>query len=121
MYKGGNVTLMVADMDRAVEFYAQQLGLELKVRYGNEWAEVVAPGITLGLHQARGPITRSEPNIGISIGLEVDDIEAAVEVLHAKGILFPSAIRETDDLREASFVDPDGTSLYLAEIKSRYR
>ena len=53
MYKSGNVTLMVADMDRAVGFYVEKLGLELKVRYGNEWAEV-APGITLGLHQARG-------------------------------------------------------------------
>ncbi len=121
MYKGGNVTLMVADMDRAVEFYAQKLGLELKVRYGNEWAEVAAPGITLGLHQARGPIARSEPNIGISIGLEVDDIEAAVGELRAKGVVFPSSIRETNDLREASFVDPDGTSLYLAEIKPQYR
>jgi catechol-2,3-dioxygenase len=29
MYTSGNVTLMVADMDRAVEFYAEKLGLEL--------------------------------------------------------------------------------------------
>jgi catechol 2,3-dioxygenase-like lactoylglutathione lyase family enzyme len=120
MYKGGNVTLMVADMDRAVEFYAQKLGLELKVRYGNAWAEVVAPGITLGLHQARGPITRSDPNIGISIGLEVDDIDATVGELQTRGVVFPSSIRETDDLREASFADPDGTPLYLAQIKPRY-
>jgi catechol 2,3-dioxygenase-like lactoylglutathione lyase family enzyme len=121
MYKGANVTLMVADMDRAVEFYAQTLGLELKVRYGNEWAEIAAPGLTLGLHQARGPIARADPDIGISIGLEVDDIDATVEELKAKGVLFPSSIRETDDLREASFVDPDGTSLYLAELKPQHR
>jgi catechol 2,3-dioxygenase-like lactoylglutathione lyase family enzyme len=121
MYKGGNVTLMVADMDRAVDFYTHKVGLDLKVRYGNEWAEIVAPGVTLGLHQARGPIARSDPNIGISIGLEVDDIESAVAALIAKGIAFPSSIRETNDLRQASFVDPDGTSLYLAEIKPQYR
>src|SRR5947208_16552543 len=106
MYTGGNVTLMVADMDRSVEFYVHKLGLELKVRYGNEWAEVTAPGITLGLHQARGPISRSDPDIGISIGLEVDAIEAAVKELTDKGIAFPSSIRETNDLREASFTDP---------------
>ena len=121
MYKSGNLTLMVADMDRAVEFYTQKLGLELKVRYGNEWAEVAAPGVMLGLHQARGPIARADPNIGISIGLEVDDIEAAVEELKGKGIAFPSSIRETNDLRQASFEDPDGTSLYLAEIKPQHR
>src|SRR5579864_1997048 len=95
MYTSGNVTLMVADMDRAVGFYVDKLGLELKVRHGNEWAEVTAPGITLGLHHARGPIARSDPHVGMSIGLEVDDIEAAVARLTANGILFPSPIRET--------------------------
>jgi len=121
MYKGGNVTLMVADMDRAVGFYVEKLGLELKVRYDNEWAEVAAPGVTIGLHQARGPIARSDSSIGISIGLEVDHIEAAVGELKPKGVLFPSSIRETNDLREASFADPDGTPLYLAEIKPQFR
>ena len=121
MYKSGNVTLMVADMDRSVAFCIEKLGLDLKVRYGNERAEVGAPGITLGLHQAREPIARSDPSIGISIGLEVDDIEAAVGDLQAKGVLFPASIRETNDLREASFADPDGTPLYLAEIKPQYR
>ena len=121
MYKSGNLTLMVADMDRAVEFYTQKLGLELKVRYGNEWAEVAEPGLMLGLHLARGPIARSDPNIGISIGLEVDDMEAAVGELKGKGVPFPSSIRETNDLRQASFADPDGTSLYLAEIKPQNR
>jgi catechol 2,3-dioxygenase-like lactoylglutathione lyase family enzyme len=121
MYKTANVTLMVSNMDRAVAFYTHALGLELKVRYGDEWAEVVAPGITLGLHQAHGPIARSDPAIGISIGLEVDDIEASVQELKAKGVAFPTGIRETSDLREASFVDPDGASLYLAEIKPQYR
>ncbi len=91
------------------------------MRYDNEWAEVAAPGVTLGLHQARGPIARSAPNIGISIGLEVDYIEAAVGELKAKGVPFPSSIRDTNDLREASFADPDGTSLYLAEIKPQHR
>src|SRR5580704_11735835 len=120
MYKTANVTLMVAEMNRAVEFYTGALGLELKVRYGNEWAEVTLPGLTLGLHQARGPIARSDPAIGISIGLEVDDLEASVLELQAKGLVFPNGIRETNDLREASFADPDGTPLYLAEIKPQY-
>lgn len=119
MYKSGNVTLMVADMDRAIDFYSHKLGFEQKVRYGNEWAEVSAPGVNLGLHQARGPIARSDPSIGISIGFEVDDIESAVADLTARGVTFEAGIRETDDLREASFADPDGTALYLAQIKPR--
>jgi catechol 2,3-dioxygenase-like lactoylglutathione lyase family enzyme len=120
MYKTGNVTLMVSDMDRAVAFYIQKLGLELKVRYGNDWAEVVGPGLMLGLHQAQGPIARSDPAIGISIGLEVDDLDAAVLELKARGVVFPAGVRETNELREASFADPDGTPLYLAQIKPQY-
>ena len=38
MYTSGNVTLMVADMDRTVEFYVDKLGLELKVREVARWA-----------------------------------------------------------------------------------
>jgi catechol 2,3-dioxygenase-like lactoylglutathione lyase family enzyme len=119
MYRNANLTVMVSDMGRAVDFYTRTLGLELKVRYGDHWAEVAAPGLTLGLHPARGPIERTDPSIGLSVGLEVDDIYRAVAELQAKGVTFPTPIRETDELWQAAFADPDGTPLYLAQTKYR--
>ena len=53
MIEGGTPTIYVSNMDRAVEFYTEVLGLGLISRYGNEWASVdVGKGLTLGLHPA---------------------------------------------------------------------
>ena len=44
------VTAHVKDMQRSIDFYTRQIGLELKTRYGNEFAILSGPGITVGLH-----------------------------------------------------------------------
>jgi predicted enzyme related to lactoylglutathione lyase len=118
MYRSANLTVMVSDMQRAIDFYTSVLGLELKVRYGDFWAEVTTPGMTLGLHPARGAIDRGACD-GLSVGFEVEDIQAAVAALAAKGVALTAPVRETDELWQASFVDPDGTPLYFAQSKYR--
>jgi catechol 2,3-dioxygenase-like lactoylglutathione lyase family enzyme len=70
-YLAGNVTVMVADMDRAVRFYTDALQLPLTFRAGNEWAEVQGPGVTIGLHPARSGAPHSASNSGVAIGLGV--------------------------------------------------
>ena len=50
LYSESQITLMVPDMDEAVRFYTEALGLRLKARYGKEFAVVEAPGLTIGLH-----------------------------------------------------------------------
>ncbi len=49
--KDANVTIMVKDMDSSVSFY-QSIGLTLKQRWSNYYAQLTAPGITIGLHPA---------------------------------------------------------------------
>jgi catechol 2,3-dioxygenase-like lactoylglutathione lyase family enzyme len=116
MYKGGNVTLMVSDFERAVTFYTQTLGLDAGVRYGNEWAEVSLKGLTIGLHPA-GEMT---PEGGaVAIGFEVDDIDAEVAALKAKGVVFTDEIRDADMIRIISFKDLDGYGLYLCQVKQK--
>jgi catechol 2,3-dioxygenase-like lactoylglutathione lyase family enzyme len=117
MYTSANVTLMVADFNRAVGFYTDTLGLRLKVRYGDDWAEVEAPGLTIGLHPAgaRGPSAIQA--VGVSIGLGVNGIEQVVADLEARGIKFaPPGIIDTGVERLANFQDPDQTPLYLYEM-----
>jgi catechol 2,3-dioxygenase-like lactoylglutathione lyase family enzyme len=112
-----NVTLMVSDFSRAVSFYTDTLGLTLKTRYGDDWAEVQAPGLTIGLHPTgeRGPSTIQAT--GLSIGLGVTGIEQVVADLQAKGIQFaPPGIIDTGVERLANFHDPDQAPLYLYEI-----
>jgi len=53
MLKGGNATIYVSDMDRAVAFYTETLGLGLTFRAGDHWAGIDAgDGLQLGLHPA---------------------------------------------------------------------
>jgi len=53
MFSSGNVTVYVSNMDRAVRFYTEVLGLKLAYRFGDHWASVeVGRGLTIGLHPA---------------------------------------------------------------------
>jgi catechol 2,3-dioxygenase-like lactoylglutathione lyase family enzyme len=117
MYTAGNVTLMVSDFNRAISFYTDTLGLTLKTRHGQDWAEVEAPGLTIGLHPTgeRGP-SMIQAN-GLSIGLGVQGIEQVMADLQAKGVRFtPPGIIDTGAERLANFHDPDQTPLYLYEM-----
>lgn len=111
MFADGNITLMVDDMDRSVRFYTEQLGLELKERNGADWAELRAPGLTIGLHARRSEVTEAGSGTA-AIGLVVPDLEAAIASLASKGVTV-GRVLDTGRRRIALFDDPDGNHLYL--------
>jgi catechol 2,3-dioxygenase-like lactoylglutathione lyase family enzyme len=114
MYLHGNTTIMVKDFAKAFDFYASTLGLDVAMRAGNDWAELTAPGLTIGLHAAiHGEPVGGGP--GVTIGLQVENLDAAMDELKAKGVNFPHVI-EADGRRFAYFNDPEGTTLYLAQL-----
>ena len=115
MYKHANLTVMVSDMKRALAFYAETLGLERGRAYGDEWAEINAPGMTIGLHPG-GKRPLGEHSRHYSVGLQVDDLDDAMRKLSAKGVAFTPAPSDKG-LRLAYFTDPDGNPLYLCEVK----
>ena len=117
MIKSGNVTVMVADMDEAVRFYTEVLGLSLRFRVRDEWAEVSAPGLTIGLHPPGEGTSPPGTRGSLSVGLQVDSLEETMEALKAKGVAFREGITEDSAVRLAFFPDPDGNPLYLCEQK----
>ena len=112
----GNVTVMVSDMDSTIQFYVEKLGLTLKARYSDQFAQVVAPGLTIALHPAGKRGRRSARSEGLSIGLRVDNLERTMKDLEGKGLKF-SRVAEDGPVRLAFFKDPDGNPLYLAESR----
>jgi catechol 2,3-dioxygenase-like lactoylglutathione lyase family enzyme len=71
MFSGGNVTVYVSDMDRAVGFYCETLGLKLAYRFGDHWASVEAGrGLTIGLHPASNQAPAGRKG-SMAIGLEL--------------------------------------------------
>jgi catechol 2,3-dioxygenase-like lactoylglutathione lyase family enzyme len=85
MIKESNVTVIVSDLDKAVEFYTNIL--ELVNRIKDHWAEIMAPGLTIGLH----PSSPHGPKPGVSeslaIGFTVDDLDSDMASFKNKGIV----------------------------------
>lgn len=93
----------VADMNRAVEFYRDRLGLELRFQ-SPEWTEFATGETTLALHAA----SDSHPAGSVSIGFGVDDIDAFYSTAQADGVEFTAEPTETFGHRIAKFKDSEG-------------
>lgn len=120
MIRGGNATIFVSDMNRAVQFYVEVLGLKLEYRAGDHWAQVDAgEGMKLGLHPesetASAPGTRGAIQIGLNV---TEPLDRVVEVIRSRGGKFEGDIRDDKTVRIAFVNDPDGNELYLCELKS---
>ena len=118
MIKRGMVTVFVTDLDRAVRFYTDMLGLTLQLRAGDHFAQVaIDDGFVIGLHPAEGGWGPAPGTAGsIQIGLQADvPLNSVVDTLTDRGVSFDGPIVDDDPMRLAFFRDPDGNSLYLSE------
>ena len=119
MITGGMVTVYVTDMERALRFYTEALGLELAYRAGPSWAVVRAPdGFSVGLHDSMGSAPVGESG-SATVGFHVEGpLPAVVEQLERRGVEFVGDLTEDTAVPLAYFRDPDGNRLYLAETRS---
>ena len=111
---GGSVALRVADLNRAVHFYTELLGFDLKLRVGDFWAEVEATGLTVGLLVTE--CAEAVGDGGPAIGLTVDDLYVTRTRLVRQGVVFLDDRQEDGTVRIATFRDPDGNPVYLCEV-----
>ncbi len=93
----------VANMDQAVHFYRDALGLQLKFQSA-EWSEFGTGGTHLALHLA----SEKNPPGKIELGICVNDLHGFYADLLSKGIRFtrPPSVEEGELL--AVFLGPDG-------------
>ena len=105
-------------MDRSVRFYVESLGLTLKVRIADEWAEIDAgDGLIIGLHPANPgsvPVgSRGAINIELKVMLPLEQV---VEALASRGVKFDGAILNYENVRLITLLDPDANAILLAQI-----
>jgi catechol 2,3-dioxygenase-like lactoylglutathione lyase family enzyme len=112
--KEANITVIVKDLDKSVLFY-QSLGLQIKSRWQNYYAQLTVPGLILGLHPAESA-SLSEKSGNVSIGFNIDSIEEAKALLQKIVVSFTE--RNEEGGQFLHFADPDGTALYF--IKSKW-
>jgi catechol 2,3-dioxygenase-like lactoylglutathione lyase family enzyme len=105
-----HVYYWVTDMERAVAFYRDVLGLDLVRREGSNWAVFDAGGLQFALHGA----IEVTPG-GATAVFSVEDLEAAMGTLAARGVRFVHEGEVAGYARFASFPDPDGNTVQLIE------
>ena len=118
MITGGNATVFVSDMDRAVRFYTEVLGLKLASRYGDHWATAEAGnGFTIGLHPPSPKYPAPGTKGSMMVGLEIEEpLEGVVKTLGEKGVR-TQAIEQGEGGKFLHLEDPDGNEIYLWEMQ----
>jgi catechol 2,3-dioxygenase-like lactoylglutathione lyase family enzyme len=108
---GSNVTIMVKDMDKSINFY-KSIGLKLRQRWGDNYAMIEGPGITLGIHPGG---TKRSSSGDLSIGFFVPSFEKAEALLKKNKIKITLLANDGKSGKYVHFKDPDGTALYFVE------
>ncbi len=99
----------VSDMDQAVAFYRDKLGLSLKFQ-SPSWSEFATGETTLALHLA----SPDNPAGSVQLGMGIDDLDRFYADAPAKGIIFTSPPLELHGTKVARFVDPEGSELSIS-------
>lgn len=118
MITGGNATIFVSSMDRAVQFYTEVLGMKLTNRFGDSWATVEAgKGLTIGLHPASPKYPAPGTHGSMTLGLEISEpIDKVVARLAGHGVAIKGTVVRDTAGNFATFADPDGNEFYLWEV-----
>lgn len=105
------VIKFVTDMNKAVMFYRDTLGLPLRFESPG-WSEFATGETTLALH----PASDKNPAGKVELGFTVADVKAFYQDLSAKGVLFSIPPKKQDfGGLLAQFVDSEGTPCSVAE------
>jgi glyoxylase I family protein len=115
------VRYLVADLDRAIEFYTARLGFKLQQRAGP--IAVVSRGslnLLLSGPESSGarPLAdgqSQQPGGWNRIVLYVDDVEAVVDHLRSAGVMFRNDIKVGPGGKQIQLADPDGNAIELHE------
>jgi catechol 2,3-dioxygenase-like lactoylglutathione lyase family enzyme len=105
------------DIDRAVDFYENVLGLERSKQWGDMPAHEFETGnLTIALVDMSAFGQEFSPHRA-PIAFRVDDVEAARAELESRGVKFNGDTIDSGVCHQAIFEDPDGNSL---DIHHRY-
>lgn len=105
-----NAYYVTRDMERAVTFYRDVLGLSLSFQDGANWAQMKAGDVNFSL---ASPAEAAEGATGAVVIFEVDDIEASKTALAAGGGVVLDQRDMGDHGRALTFRDPDGNLVQL--------
>ncbi len=124
------ICIDVPDLERAIAFYTDGLGLRLGRRLGDDWAELLGAGSALDLltnPSGTAPLGESHPQrrdyarhwTPVHLDFVVDDVESALQRLLKLGAALERPVQERRWGRMANLADPFGHGIDLLEFRGR--
>jgi catechol 2,3-dioxygenase-like lactoylglutathione lyase family enzyme len=112
---GGNLLILVSDLEKSTEFYKDTLGLKMTGGIPGEFAFFQWGGVTLAIRETDRPIAKCLCEISFSVG----DVRATFESLSKKGVAFTKPPRvvtsnASQEMLATDFADPDGHVLSIS-------
>ena len=111
-----SAAIFVTNMDRALLFYRDHLGLPVN-RQGSFGAEFLDGETVLGVHPAVHPESRSMVGRHTGLTFHTDDVVGLCERLRQRGVTLVAEPSQTGFGIMALVADPDGNVLALWEDK----
>jgi catechol 2,3-dioxygenase-like lactoylglutathione lyase family enzyme len=112
-----DITFTVSNLEQAVDFYENILGLAKKYHYPNNYAGFDCGGVEIGLVPGVPPETQEGMPC---IDFTVEDVDASFRTLNERGVTFVNQPHDTAwGGRIALFADPDGNLMQLVQIDWR--
>jgi catechol 2,3-dioxygenase-like lactoylglutathione lyase family enzyme len=119
------ISMVVSDMKKAKEFYAEKLGLKVATDYrqndDNWWVKLTLPGGGAAITLARSSTSHNEPPKPDTIGfyLSTSDIAAAHKELNEKGVktteIQDNLYGPGSGVKFFQLKDPDGNQVTFAQ------
>src|SRR3954468_13199844 len=107
------VSVPTPDLERAVTFYGDTLGLPCSVHRPEHFAEFETGTVTLSvLDPQKMGVGEFAPNRN-HVALRVDDVHIARKTLEGRGVSFMGDVFDTGVCHMAFFADPDGNHFML--------
>lgn len=111
--------LVVADLERSIRFYTEQLGFTLNFRHEGFYAGVECTGNSIHL-KTGSPSgeeqARKRRNEDVDIVFGVTDLDGLYASVQAKGVEIIQPLREMPYGREFYLGDPDGYILSFYDV-----
>ncbi len=115
------IGIAVSDIQAAKAFYGGVLGLSPAGAFGEHWAEYDAGNVTLSLIEADADAIAKRlaagPEAAIGVAIAVEDVQAAVDELRAKGVPITVGATEFPPCYMATVRDPSGNWVWLHQRK----
>lgn len=112
------ITLRIRDLNASLAFYHGILGLPIERRFESRGRQIAMLGAAgqPKIELIEGSEIKVEPQSGISVGFEVENLDRAIADLNSRGIpIARGPIESNPDLRFFYVLDPDGFDVQLAQ------